>query len=124
MKIEQINLIKSMENKTVSDVVENNKVRIRIEGIFTKRTEPKWSDEFYTVEKTIGNTVYLSNGIKYKRNNLLKIPDDTKEINKNIIKTNNQEKVRKIIKKNDLAPVIDNEKRSQRIRTEKTFYGD
>ena len=40
-----------MENKTVSDLVENNKVRIRIEGIFTKGTEPKWSDEFYTVEK-------------------------------------------------------------------------
>ena len=75
--------------------------------------------------KTIGNTVYLSNGIKYKRNNLLKIPDDTKEINKNIIKINNQEeKVRKIIKKNDLAPIIDTEKRSQRIRTAKKIYGD
>ncbi len=67
----------------------------------------------------------MSNGIKYKRNNLSKIPDDTKEINKNIFKINNQEeKARKIIKKNDLAPVIDNEKRSQRIRTAKTFYGD
>jgi hypothetical protein len=116
MKIEQMNLIKEQQNKTVSDLVINNKVRIRIDGIFTKKTEPRWSDKFYTVEKTIGNTVYLSNGIKYKRNNLLKIPDDTKEINKNIIKINNQEeKVRKIIKKNDLAPVIDTEKRSQRI---------
>ena len=114
MKIEQMNLIKEQQNKTGSDLVINNKVRIRIDGIFTKGTEPKWSDEFYTVEKTIGNTVYLSNGIKYKRNNLLKIPDDTKEINKNIIKINNQEeKVRKFIKKTDLAPIIDNEKEAK-----------
>ena len=79
MKIEQINLIKSQETKTTSDLVENNKVRLRISGIFKKGTEPRWSDEFYTVEKTIGNTVYLSDGKKYKRNNLLKIPDNTKK---------------------------------------------
>ena len=46
--------------------------------------------------------------------NLLKIPNDTKEINNNIIKINNQEeKVRKIIKKNDLAPIIDTEKEAK-----------
>ena len=72
---------------------------------------------------------YLEREYKYlcskSTDNLFKIPDDTKEINKNIIKIKNQEeKVRKIIKKNDLAPIIDTEKRSQRIRTAKTFYGD
>ena len=79
------------ETRTVSDLVENNKVRLRISGIFKKGTEPKWS-EFYTVQKTIGNTVYLSDGKKYKRDNLLKIPDNTKESTvKNIIAQNNQE---------------------------------
>ena len=68
--------------------------------------------------KIIGNTVNLSSGIKYKKNNLLKIPDDTKEISKNINKIINQdEKVRKIIKKNDITSVIDNEKIRQRMRT-------
>ena len=92
MKIEQINLIKSQETRTTSDLVENNKVRLRISGIFKKGTEPKWSDEFYTVEKTIGNTVYLSDGKKYKRNNLLKIPDNTKENTTiNVIAQNNKD---------------------------------
>ena len=92
MKIEQINLIKAQQTRTVSDLVENNKVRLRISGIFKKGTEPKWSDEFYTVEKTIGNTVYLSDGKKYKRDNLLKIPDNTKEnITINVITQNNKE---------------------------------
>ena len=40
MKIEQINLIKSQQTRTTSDLVKNNKVRLRISGIFKMGRSP------------------------------------------------------------------------------------
>ena len=129
MKIEQINLIKSQQTRTTSDLVKNNKVRLRISGIFKKGTEPKWSDDFYTVEKTIGNTVYLSDGKKYKRNNLLKIPDDTKENTTiNIIAQNNKDEkgkqaaIKSSMSKSNpsiiIPAVVSENRRSSRIKAQ------
>ena len=119
MIIEQLNLTKEEDNKDESDLLLNDKVRIKLTGIFKKGTDPGWSDEFYTVEHINKNTITLSNGKKYKRENLLKIPNDTPETGRNIIHQNNlEEKARKVVKQNDLAPIIDHEKRSQRIRKE------
>ena len=120
-----MDLTKANANIDESDLQIDNKVRTKLTGIFKKGTDPGWSDEFYTVEHINKNTITLSNGKKYKRENLLKIPDNTAETGRNIVAQNHlEEKVRKVIKKNDLAPIIDTEKRSQRIRTAKTFYGD
>jgi len=71
------NVLKNQENKTVSDLKVDDKVRIKISGMFTKGTEPKWSDEFYIVKKVNGTTITLNNDKRYKRTNLLKIPKNT-----------------------------------------------
>ena len=129
MKTKQINLIKSQQTRTTSDLVKNNKVRLRISGIFKKGTEPKWSDDFYTVEKTIRNTVYLSDGKKYKRNNLLKIPDDTKENTTiNIIAQNNKDEkgkqaaIKSSMSKSNpsiiIPAVVSENRRSSRIKAQ------
>ena len=81
------NVIKNQENKTVSDLKVDDKVRIKISGMFTKGTEPNWSEEFYTVKKVNGTTITLSNDKRYKRTNLLKIPRATEAgTTKNIIR--------------------------------------
>ena len=51
MQIEQLNLIKSQVNQTVSNLVEINKVRITIGGIFTKKTEPHGQMRFIHLKK-------------------------------------------------------------------------
>ena len=51
MKIEQMNLIKAQVNKTVSDLSQNNKVRIRIGGIFTKKQSHNGVMSFILLKK-------------------------------------------------------------------------
>ena len=46
-KIYQINSMKSMKNNTVSDIEIGDKVRIKIKGLFTKSSEPQYSDKVY-----------------------------------------------------------------------------
>jgi len=48
-----------MHNKTASDLQPGDKVRKSIKDTFTKGAEPKWSDEVYTVVKTVGKKVKL-----------------------------------------------------------------
>jgi DNA-binding beta-propeller fold protein YncE len=76
-------------NKRVSDLEINDKVRkysLFKKSISKPSITPSWSDEVYYVIKVDGYTVYLNDGSKSKRYNLLKVPDDT-EINtdKNVI---------------------------------------
>ena len=51
--------------------------------------EPNWSETIYKVIKVQGQTILLDDGTKYKRYNLLKIPDDTDQRNKSYIYTMN-----------------------------------
>ena len=81
-----INLWKSKQNKTISDLVKGDSVRLKISGIFKKGTEPSWSDEIYIVKSTNGKTIELTDGSKHKRTSLLKIPNNFNKITKNIIK--------------------------------------
>ena len=37
--------------------------------------EPNWSETTYKVNKVQGQTITLDDGTKYKRYNLLKVPD-------------------------------------------------
>ena len=58
-------------------------VRVSIANFFKKGTEPRWSDEIYTVERVKGMTITLSDDKAYKRDKLLvvlKIPTDTIKI--------------------------------------------
>jgi hypothetical protein len=50
-----------------------------------KGTDPKWSDEVFTVKGVKGNTISLSNDQVYKRNDLLKVPEGTDTTGKNAI---------------------------------------
>ena len=98
-----MNSIKGLKNKTVSDVEPGDKVRIKISGIFTKSSEPQYSDEVYTVESVNGSTIHLTNGKTYKRYTLLKVPKTTQSNDKNIIKISNEvAKVNRTNKRDDL----------------------
>ena len=89
-KVFQLNNIKGLKNKTVSDIEPGDKVRVKISGIFTKSSEPQYSDEVYTVESVNGSTIHLTNGKTYKRYTLLKVPKTTQSNDKNIIKISNE----------------------------------
>jgi hypothetical protein len=102
-KVFQLNSIKGLKNKTVSDIEPGDKVRIKISGIFTKSSEPQYSDEVYTVESVNGSTINLTNGKTYKRYTLLKVPKTTQSNDKNIIKISNEvAKVNRTNKRDDL----------------------
>ena len=81
-----LNLVKSQENKTISDLNIGDNVRIKISGIFTKGTEPRWSDETYSVKKIQGTTITLNDDTKFKRNNLIKVAEVDNSNKINIIK--------------------------------------
>ena len=81
-QILSLNLLKNKKNGSASDLLINDKVRIRIGNIFKKGTEPSFSDEIYDVINTDNNKILLSNGKKYKRSSLLKIvPVKAKDLN-------------------------------------------
>ena len=75
-KIVDINNEKRDEITTFKNEFEpNDKVRIKLEG-FNKKTEGQYSDEVYIIEKIIGKTILLNNGVKKKYDMLLKVADD------------------------------------------------
>ena len=84
-KIFEINSIKKLKNKTVSDLKPGDKVRIKIEGKFTKSSEPQFSDKVYEVSLINGSIISLTNGEKKRRYNLLKVPKDTISNETNVI---------------------------------------
>ena len=84
-KIFELNSIKKMKNKTVTDLEEGDKVRIKLEGKFTKSSEPQFSNEVYTVDSVQGSIIYLTNGEKKRRYNLLKVPHDAATLTSNVI---------------------------------------
>lgn len=89
-EIYMLNMAKNMKNNTISDLSKDDQVRIRIEGTFKKGTEPKWSDDVFTVDEIRGKMIKLSNGKIKKRSNLLKIhsmPEQFQQVN--IIKETN-----------------------------------
>ena len=52
-------------------------MRVSIANFFKKGTEPRWTDEIYTVEGVKGMTITLNDDKTYKRDKLLNIPKDT-----------------------------------------------
>jgi ribosomal protein L21E len=97
-KIYEINARKGLKNKTVSDLEPGDKVRIKIAGMFSKGSEPQYSDKVYTVETVRGSTIHLNDGEVKKRYNLLKVPRDTQSSIKNIMKVSAEKaKVKKAI---------------------------
>ena len=89
-QILDLNLEKQKVNKLnqISDLKPLDKVRIRLQGTFKKGTEPNFSDEIFEVIKAKNQNITLSNGKRYKRTNLLKLPDGYEQVDqtRNIIK--------------------------------------
>ena len=99
-----LNLVKRVKNKTVSDLKPGDKVRINIAGKFTKSSEPQFSDKVYKVVSVRANNITLDNNETKKRNKLLLVPPDTKSsIEPNLIKVATKaHKVEKVLKKEDI----------------------
>ena len=78
-KILNMNIDKNLHNNTVSDLAIGDKVRknVLFQDAHSKGTDPRWSDEVFTVKAISGKSILLNNNIKYKRDKLLKVPPDT-----------------------------------------------
>ena len=63
-------------------------VRVSIANYFKKGTEPRWTDEIFTVEAVKGMNVTLNEDKVYKRDKLLSIPKDTIKITHTKVKPN------------------------------------
>ena len=72
-----LNTEKAQYNKTVSDLKPGDKVRKLETHLFKKGTEPKFSEEMFEVKQANGGTVTLTDETRHKRQNLLKIPNDS-----------------------------------------------
>jgi hypothetical protein len=95
----ELNLEKNQHNKTVSDLQEGDKVRKTLLKSNFKGTDPRWSDEVFTVVETNRMTIYLNDGTKMKRTDLLKVPDSTVYEGKNVINQQKDDNKKQIMKK-------------------------
>lgn len=117
------NKLKMLKNNIISDLKIGDKVRIFIKKSMDKGTEPQFSNDIYTVEHIKGKTITLNNGIEKRRNDLLLIPADTKEIinKKNIIRLETQNfKNEQSHKRDDILET--NKIYSKRERKQTEFY--
>jgi hypothetical protein len=83
-----INLDKEHNNKNISDLHAGDKVRkIKIRGshAIVKGTDPRWSNEVFTVSQVQGKTITLEDNSRYTRNDVLKVPADTESSGPNVI---------------------------------------
>jgi hypothetical protein len=115
--IVHLNHIKSLKNSNVCDLEIDDKIRILETSIFSKRTEPQYSQKIYTVKAVNGKRITLNNDQIKKRNMLLKIPNDTKESNNNkslikLINQNNKNERQYIRENTDIENIV----RAPRIR--------
>ena len=117
-KIYDINYEKSKFNLSVSDIEVNDKVRIKLKGIFRKGTEARYSDEVYTVKKVRGNSITLDNDEIYKRSSLLIVPRNTVSNEQNVIvRVNRQNKIDRNIQQEglDVANIVLNKRRRETL---------
>ena len=97
IEVLHINMDKNKANirlhKKGSDLAAGDNVRVSEANYFKKGTEPRWSDEVYTVQDVKGLSVTLDNDKAYKRDKLLKIPKETVKNTKATVSTPNVVKV-------------------------------
>ena len=120
IKVLHINVEKSHEHSSASDLVKGDKVRIRETNIFKKGTEPRWSDEVFEVESARGKSVELVGENKVlKRDQVLKVPNDTVSQKPNVIKVASKERQIKVKLKQagvSEANVIPNDRGKREIK--------
>ena len=85
-KVLDVNLEKQLHNKIVSDLKVGDKVRkTMMKTGIPKGTDPRWSDEVYTVASVKGSTITLNDGTVIKRSDLLQVPPDTTSTETNVV---------------------------------------
>jgi len=86
-KILGLNIQKNLKNKTISDLTIGDKVRkdVLFNNKNAKGTDPRWSDAVFSVKGINGQTITLNDNTKYKRTNLLKVPNDSQTLATNPI---------------------------------------
>ena len=82
-----LNIQKNLKNKTISDLTIGDKVRkdVIFNNKNAKGTDPRWSDAVFSVKGINGQTISLNDNSKYKRTNLLKVPNDSQTLATNPI---------------------------------------
>jgi hypothetical protein len=122
IEVLHINMDKNKKNiqlhKKGSDLTSGDHVRVSEANFFKKGTEPRWSDEVYTVQDVKGLSVTLDNDKAYKRDKLLKIPKATIKTTKTTVSTPNVVKVATKQHKQDLILKAEDIK-NDNIRTDK-----
>ena len=98
-----INLMKSQQNATTSDLKVGDSVRLRITDGFRKGTDPRYGGTVHKINVIYGRNIILDNGKKYIRANLLKVPEGSASDDKpNIVqKAKTEKKVSTMLKSND-----------------------
>lgn len=103
----KINQEKNKKNTHESDLSKNDLVRIKITGLFKKGTDPTFSDEVYKVISAKGKTIELDDNKKYKRENLLLVPKDTKkEFNNAVKQVNKESRINRKLKREGLDTTL------------------
>ena len=97
----KLNLEKQNGNGTVSDLKEGDVVRkTTMKTGIPKGTDPRWSDAMFRVVGTNGDTIFLNDGSKFKRSDLLKVPEGTEYEGANPIRKQKDENTRAKEKEN------------------------
>jgi len=83
-----INIDKKHDNNMVSDLAPGDKVRknILFNDKLAKGTDPKWSENVFTIASSHGNTIILNDKSIYKRMHLLKVDQEAINYGENPIK--------------------------------------
>ena len=98
-----LNLYKSQQNSTSSDLVIGDSVRLKLSDGFAKGTDPRYSGKVHKVKEIYGKNIMLDNDKKYVRPQLLKVPENSiSDDRPNVIqKAKKDRKVSQFLKSND-----------------------
>ena len=98
-----VNILKSKQNASSTDLSIGDSVRIKISNGFLKGTDPRYGGKVHTVKEIYGKNLILDNDKKYVRSQLLKVPANSiSDERPNIIqKAKTEKKVKTFLKSND-----------------------
>ena len=122
----EINHLKSKVEKPKNPFTEGDKVRIKIDGIFRKGTEPRFGDNVFTVVSSRGSTVELNNGKSYRLTMLQKINKDyvaPAQPVKNVIRRATKERNNELLHRR-IDVQQQNIIQEKRVRTKNKKYDD
>ena len=108
----KLNLEKQQANGTASDLKEGDVVRkTTMKTGIPKGTDRRWSDGMFRVTGTNGNMIFLNDGSKFTRSDLLKVPEATEYAGVNPVRKQKDE--------NTKAKQKENQEKEQALKEKK-----